>query len=120
MAKTPSSGTSFKKTYIDKEDEPFACFAFKYRSMGMSINASQRMAGYALGTDAHVHTEDLHKELIVPRPDDLESRPVSSLSVQEKDRLIEKMRADQVKHERLNARIAFLTQEKMKRRIVGH
>ncbi|KAE9965051.1 hypothetical protein BLS_007893 [Venturia inaequalis] len=94
VAKTPSSCTSFKKTYIDKEDEPFACFVFKYRSM-----------------------EDLHKELIVPRPDDLESRPVSSLSVQEKDRLIEKMRADQVKHERLNARIAFLTQEKMKRRI---
>ncbi|KAE9986367.1 hypothetical protein EG328_005870 [Venturia inaequalis] len=89
-----SRRTDFKKTYIDKEDEPFACFVFKYRSM-----------------------EDLHKELIVPRPDDLESRPVSSLSVQEKDRLIEKMRADQVKHERLNARIAFLTQEKMKRRI---
>lgn len=39
-----SERTIFSREYIDKEDEPLACFVFKYRSMGMSIHASNGIA----------------------------------------------------------------------------
>ncbi|QDS67817.1 hypothetical protein FKW77_007166 [Venturia effusa] len=79
---------------IDSDDEPIAYFVFKYRSM-----------------------EDLHKELIVPRPDDLESIPVKQLTRQQMVRLIERQKEDSEKQEAMNRRIAHNTEEKHKRQL---